>query len=184
MSFVRGADAAADQAGRFREVADHFAIWREGRLWVARTDAPAERTVALFHALSAELPGTVSLSIARVRDGRGWEGQAQPLTDVREGIARLRAPLARTGGLEVTLWGDGRQLSLSAQLAVWTWAPTRAWRTALEAQGLHEVPRDALGDRRWAARADQLAGSRDLDEVTASVVARLGLADAVPPIRE
>ena len=184
MSFLRGTSAEAVVWPRFRTVDEGFAVWREAPWWVARTDAPAERTVQCFHELSTELPGTVSVSVARVRDGVEWSGHQVALADVREGIARLRFPVARTGGLVITLWGEGCQLALSAQLAVWTWARTNRWRSALGDLGLAERARAQLGDRRWASRAIGLAGSAELDEVTHAVVARLGLSAATPSRRD
>lgn len=181
MSLVRGEAEAVEVARRFRRDADHFACWREGDWWVLRTDAPAERTAELFHELSAELPGTVALSLVRVRDGQGWEGRDLALADVREEVARLRAPVARTGGLVVTAWGDDRQLALSAQLSTWAWARTPTWRTAAGRAGLVERPRAQLGDRRWASRPAELPGSRELDAVVASIVGRLGLAPVAAP---
>ena len=176
MTFLRGAQAETVVAHRFREEVEAFALWREGACWIGRTDATAERTLALFHALSAEMPGTVSVSFTRVRDGAESVGLALALSDVREGIARLRPALARTGGVVVTLWGDDRQLSLSAQLSVWLWSNTPAWRSALLAQGLVDVSPPKLTDRRWAAAREELAGSRDLDLVLDAVTTRLGLA--------
>lgn len=175
MSLVRGEAEAVEVARRFRRDVDHFACWREGDWWVLRTDAPAERTAELFHELSAELPGTVALSLVRARDGQRWEGRDLALADVREEVARLRAPVARTGGLLVSAWGDGRQWSLSPQLAAWGWAATPAWRDAARRAGLLERPQAQLGDRRWASRPGDLPGSRELDAVVASVVDRLGL---------
>ncbi len=176
MTFLRGAQAETVVAHRFREEVVGFALWREGTWWVGRTDATAERTLALFHALSAEMPGTVSVSFTRVRDGAESVGVDIALSDVREGIARLRPALARTGGVVVTLWGDDRQLSLSAQLSVWMWANTPAWREALLVEGLVGVSPSLLTDRRWVVAREELAGSRDLDRVLDAVTTRLGLA--------
>ena len=176
MSFLRGERAAETMAHRFRPDEGAFALWRERDLWVARTDAAAEATLSAFHALTAEMPGTVNVAITRARDGAEWTGANAALTDVREGIARLRQPLARTGGLVITLWGDGRQLAISAQLSTWAWAPSRSWRPLLISAGLREGAPTELADRRWARRAEEFVGSRELDEVRASVVARLGLA--------
>ncbi len=178
MSFLRGAHAEVDVGYRFRTETDGFSLWREGGWHVARTDAPAERSVALFHALSAEMPGTVSVALHRARDGSEWRGSSVALSDVRESIARLRPAVGRTGGLELTVWSGNLQLALSAQLSVWAWARDTAWRVPLEAAGLREVPREALADRRWASSRDRLTGSDELDEVTASVVERLGLTAA------
>ncbi len=175
MTFLRGAEAETVVAHRFRVEMDTFASWREGDLWVSRTDVPAEGSVSLFHALSAEMPGTVSVSFLRVRDGEAWEGGNVALSDVRESIARLRSPLSRTGSVIVTLWGDGRQLSLSAQLSVWCWARTPVWREVLVASGLGQVSVSALGDRRWASAHNALAGSQELDRAIEAAVSRLGL---------
>ena len=178
MSFLRGAAVEPEVWRHFRESDDHFAAWRDGAWWVVRTDAPSERTVQRFHELSALMPGTVSVALTRVRDATEWRGDDVALSDVREGIARLRVPVARTGGLMVTLWGDQRQLALSPQLSLWAWARTPAWRQALAIPGMRECPREALGDRRWATDARALSGSDELDGVTAAVVHRLGLTAA------
>jgi hypothetical protein len=184
VTFLRGEGAERVLTPRFREEVDRFALWTEGSWHVARTDAGAERTVQLFHQLSAEMPGTVSLSLLRVRDGVEWRGDDVALSDAREGIARLRPLLARTGGVVATLWGDARQLALSPQLSLWAWARTARWRAAFRAAGLEECPRVELGDRRWASAPAMLAGSRELDDALVAVAARLGLAAPVRDGRE
>lgn len=180
MAFLRESQPAAEAWRRFRRDAEVFACLREGGMWVTRVGATAERTLEIFHDLTAELEGTVQLSLARLRDGAHWQGSQLALADVREGVARLRVPLAVCGGVEVSIWTHDDQLSVSAQLTLHLFSRRDRWRDLLVARGLEE--RRAIPDRRWARSRDDFAASPALDRVIDSIAGTLMLGRAASPV--
>ena len=173
MTFLRDRQRAAEVWRRFRHDGELFTSMREDGIWVVRVGATAERTLELFHELAAELTGTVQLSLVRLRDEAGWHGSQLALADVREGIARLRVPLASAGGVEVSVYTADDQLTVSAQLALHLWSRSDRWRDFLLSRGLQE--RRAIPDRRWARSREDFATSPALDGVIESIASVLSL---------
>ena len=101
--FFRGRHAEASIWRRFRASADGFTFASEDGYFSAHIVANAERVVDLFHSLTEHLPPAVDVALEDLRSGRSWKGEALPLDDVREQIARLKALLGRYGGVELSL---------------------------------------------------------------------------------
>ena len=174
MAFLRDREPAVEVWRRFRLEHDAFMSTRDGGTWVTRVGATAERTLELFHELTAELTGAVRLSMTRMRDGTSWHGEQLALADVREAVARLRVPLATTGGVEVSVVTDDDQLSVSPQLVLHAFSRSDRWGALLVARGLQL--RRSIPDRRWARSVGDFAESPALDGVLGSIAGSLSLA--------
>jgi hypothetical protein len=173
MAFLRARLPATVVWPRFRAGVDEFTCEPVGTAWAVHIAAGAERTAELFHELTDEMPGAVSLSITRARDGTVWRGDALALTDVRESVARLRAPITAVGGFEVSIYTADDQLALSAQLELYAYARSDRWRYLLQHRGF--VEREAIADRRWARSTEDFVVSAEADAAIAATVERLGL---------
>ena len=181
MGILRDREAPAEVWRRFRPVIDTFTSARDGGAWMTRVGATAERSLELFHDLTAELTDPVRFSMTRLCDGASWHGEQLALADVREAVARLRVPLAVTGGVEVSVFTSDDQLSVSPQLVLHCFGTTDRWRPLLVARELRE--QRAIPDRRWARSREDFAVSPALDVVLDSIAATLNLArhEAGPP---
>src|SRR5438874_3051962 len=100
----RGRQAEASIWQRFRSLADDFTFTSEDGYFAAHVVANAERVVDLFHSLTEHLPPAVDLALDDLRSGRSWKGEALPLDDVREQLARLKVLLGRYGGVEFSVY--------------------------------------------------------------------------------
>src|SRR5882672_9951637 len=109
----RGKQAGASIWRRFRASTDGFTFTEEDGVYTAHIVANAERVVDLFWTLSEKLTPAVDLFIEDLRSGRKWKGEALPLPDVRDTVARLKLLLARFGGAEMSVYTPEDQLSLN-----------------------------------------------------------------------
>src|SRR3954453_17589074 len=96
--FFRGKQPEASIWRRFRASTDGFTFSEADGVYTAHVVANAERVVDLFWTLSDLLTPAVDGPVDDLRSGRSWRGEALPLPDVRDAIARLRLLLARFGG--------------------------------------------------------------------------------------
>lgn len=158
---------------RFRPREDVFAFRQESGLYVAEVAAGAERSVDLLHALLEHLPPVVGLALECVRTGREFVGEGLQLAEVRETVARLKVPLVASAGVELTVFTDDEQLSLSAMLDLWVFAKTDRWLYLLQGRGLEE--RAELPRRSWTLGRDGFSGSPEIVEAVAAAAARLTL---------
>ena len=158
---------------RFRSGADDFTFVQEDDHFEAHVVANAERVVDLLHALTEQLPPAVDVSIEDVREKRGWGGSAVALPDVREAIARLKAPLAAYGGVELAVYTAEDQLTLSADLELYVYARTDRWLYILQGKGLHEVM--SFEPQGWEFDAEALGAAPELSDAVAAAAERLGL---------
>ena len=139
----------------------------------ARVVANAERVVDLLHALAEDLSPAVDVAIEDVREHRSWVGSGVALPDVREAIARLKAPLSAYGGIELAVYTGDDQLTLTPDLELYIYARTDRWLYILQGKGLHEVTAfEAAG---WEFDADALGAAPELSDAVAAAAERLGL---------
>ena len=106
--FFRGKQPEASIWRRFRASTDGFTFTEEDGVYTAHIVANAERVVDLFWTLTELLSPAVDVYVDDLRSGRKWKGEALPLPDVRDTIARLKLLLARFGGVELTRLHAGR----------------------------------------------------------------------------
>jgi len=86
--FFRGKQPEASIWRRFRASTDGFTFTETDGVYTAHIVANAERVVDLFWSLSELLSPAVDLYADDLRSGRKWKGEALPLPDVRDTIAR------------------------------------------------------------------------------------------------
>lgn len=172
----RGRQAEATVWRRFRSGADGFSFIRDGDIYVAQVSANAERAVDLLHALSEQLPPAVSVAIEDLRSEQAWIGAGVPLPDVREAIARLKQPLSTCGGVELAVFSDEDQLTLTPHLELFIYSRTDQWLYVLRGKGLEEVRR--IEPKSWRLRPEQLAPAPELVAAVAQAAERLALESA------
>ena len=173
MTFLRARLPETVVWPRFRSGVDEFSCRPDGDVWTVHIAAGAERTAELFHELTDEMPAVVSVAITRARDSISWRGETLSLGDVRESMARLRAPIAAVGGFELSVYTPDDQLTLTPQIELYVYARSDRWRYLLQRRGLLE--RDAIADRRWARSVDDFVPSVEADAAVSAAVDRLGL---------
>jgi hypothetical protein len=161
---------------RFRPREDVFAFRREGELYVAEVAASSERSVDLLHALLEQMPPVVGLALECVRTGREFVGEGLQLAEVREAVARLKVPLVASAGVELTVFTDDEQLSLSPMLDLWVFARTDRWLYLLQGRGLEE--RAELPRRSWSLGRDGFGGAPEVVEAVVAAAGRLTLHEA------
>lgn len=171
--FFRGRQAEASIWQRFRSSADGFTFASEDGYYSAHVVANAERVVDLFHALTEQLPPAVDVTLEDQRSGRSWKGEALPLDDVREQIARLKVLMARYGGVELCVYTSEDQLTLNPYLELFVYARSDRWRYLLEGKGLEE--QRMLRTKSWKQRRAQFPAASDLVNAVQAAVERLGL---------
>ena len=158
---------------RFKVSPDGFTFQKQEDHYASHVAANSERVVDLFHALTEHLPPAVDLTLEDLRSGRSWKGEALPLDDVREQIARLKVLLSRYGGVELSVFTSQDQLTLTPNLELFVYARTDRWYYLLEGKGLEE--QTAVGTKRWKIRRTQFPAAAELVNAVQSAVERLGL---------
>lgn len=158
---------------RFRPDTDLFAMRREGAVVVAEVRASPERTVELFHELSEEMPTVVDLALQCVRSGREYVGEGLQLSEVTDTIARLKVPLATSGGVELSVYSGDEQIGLSPMLDLWIYAKSDRWLYILLGRGLEE--RAVLPARVWTVEDAEFTGAPELVDAVTSTAQRLTL---------
>lgn len=158
---------------RFRVAPDGFTFKRLEDYYACHVAANSERVVDLFHALTENLPPAVDLTLEDLRSGRSWKGEALPLDDVREQLARLKVLLSRYGGVELSVFTSQDQLTLTPNLELFVYARTDRWYYLLEGKGLEE--QNAIPTKSWKIRRTQFPAAAELVNAVQSAVERLGL---------
>lgn len=174
--FFRGRQAEVSIWQRFRSSADGFTFVSQDGYYSAHVVANAERVVDLFHSLAEHLPPAVDVSLEDLRSGRSWQGEALPLDDVREQIARLKVLMARYGGVELSVYTSEDQLTLNPYLELFIYARTDRWCYLLEGKGLEE--QRAVRTKSWKQRRAQFPAAAELVNAIQAAVERLGLQHA------
>lgn len=159
---------------RFRGGPDGFTFTKtDDGVFSAHVAANAERVVDLFHSLAEQLPPAVDVTLEDHRSGRTWRGEALPLDDVREQIARLKVLLARYGGVEISVYTSEDQLTLNPYLELFIYARTDRWFYMLEGRGLEE--QGELRTKTWKQSRPQFPAAAELVNAIQTAVERLGL---------
>lgn len=169
----RGRQAEASIWQRFRVSPDAFAFSSEDGYYSALVAANAERVVNLFHSLAEHLSPAVDVAIEDLRSGRAWKGEALPLDDVREQIARLKVLLGRYGGVEFSVFNGDDQLTLTPNIELFIYSRTDRWYYLLEGKGLEE--RKVVQTKTWKQKRSQFPAAAELVNAIQAVVERLGL---------
>ena len=174
--FFRGRQPETSIWRRFRAGTDGFTFVKEDDYYAAHIVANAERIVDLFHVLTANLPPAVDISLTDARSKRSWRGDNLPLPDVRESIARMKVPLAQSGGVEFAVYSPEDQITLNPHLELFIYARTDSWLYVLQGKGLEE--QRTVRTRRWKVSRGDFPHAPDLEEALAATVQRLSLAPA------
>ena len=169
----RGRQPEASIWRRFRTSPDGFTFGQVDDHYAAHVVANAERMVDLFYALSEHMPPAVDVVMEDLRSGRTWKGEALPLPDVRDAVARLKLLLARYGGVELSVFTSEDQLSLNPFLELFVYARTDRWLYLLEGKGLEEQRR--VRTKSWKVARQQFPAAPDLVNAVALAAERLGL---------
>jgi len=174
--FFRGRQPETSIWKRFRAGSDGFTFVKEEDYYAAHIVANAERVVDLFHVLTTQLPPAVDMAITDARTQRVWKGDNVALPDVREAIARLKVPLAQSGGVEFAVYSPDDQLTLNPHLELFIYARTDSWLYVLQGKGLEE--QRLLRTRSWKASRGDFPAAPDLDDALRATVDRLALTPA------
>jgi hypothetical protein len=174
----RGRQPASVVWRRFRSGVDEFTFVERATHCEARLAPSAERVVDLFHVFAEHLGPAVDVSLHDVRSGRAWAGRDLALPDVREGIARLKVPLAAYGGVELAVYTDEDQLTLTPDLALYIFARSDRWLYLLQGKGLVETT--APPAEPPPLRPEQFGEAAELAGALDAVAERMGLAPVAP----
>lgn len=166
------ADALAG-ARPLRDGDEWFVVSRASDVTRTCVGAAAERVVELWHALSEHLDPAVDVRVDDVRTGRSWAGPLLALPDVRDALGRLRLPLAAYGGVEISVFTDVDQLTLTPELLLVIYCRTDRWAFLLDGLGISERPT-------WPAPAYRPVRARlrpesQLEEALQATAVRLAL---------
>ncbi len=173
MRFFKTRPVRETPAGRFRATADVFAMRREGDVYVAEVRSSPERAVELFHELTEHMPEIVDLALDCLRSGREYVGEGLHLSEVTDTVARLKVPLAASGGVELSVYTGDEQLCLSPMLDLWVYAKSDRWLYLLLGRGLEE--RAELPAREWTVAPNEFTGAPELVDAVTSTAERLTL---------
>ncbi len=173
--FFRGRKPDTSVWRRFRTAADGFSFIEEeaGTLFVAHVVANAERVADLFVTLLEQLPPAVDLALEDKRAGTSWKGEALPLPDVREALAKLKAPVAQHGGVEIAVFTGEDQLTLNPVMELFIYARTDRWLYTLKGKGLEE--RLMVRTRSWKLQRQNYPPAPELVRMVATTAESLGL---------
>jgi hypothetical protein len=159
--------------GRFRPSTEVFALRREAEVFVAEVRVSPERAVELFHELTEQMPDIVDLALDCLRTGRKYVGEGLQLSEVTDTVARLKVPLAASGGVELSVYTGEEQLCLSPMLDLWIYAKSDRWLYLLLGRGLEE--RAELPRRVWKVEPNEFTGAPELVDAVTSTAERLTL---------
>lgn len=169
----RGKQPEASIWRRFRANTDGFTFSESEGVYSAHVVANAERVVDLFWSLSDLLSPAVDLYIEDLRSGRRWKGEALPLPDVRDMVARLRLLIARFGGTEISVYDAEDQFSLTANLELYIYSRSDKWLYRLEGRGMEE--RAHVQPKSWKINKQSYPAAPDLVSALADAAERLRL---------
>lgn len=159
---------------RFRSGTDGFTFVRQpSGIYEAHVVANAERVVDLFYTLTEHLPPAVDFVLDDKRAGRVWRGEDIALPDARDAVARMKVPLATYGGVEISAYSSDDQLTLTAQLELYTYARSDQWLYLLEGKGLEEY--GAVADKTWRSQPWDRGAATVLSEAVEAAAERLSL---------
>jgi hypothetical protein len=152
---------------------DGFVFGRRDGIFEARIHANADRAIDLFLACFDHLPPALSLDIDDARSGDRWIGAELANDDVRDAIARAKLQLSTTAGMEITVFSEDEQISLTPNLQVIVYAKSDRWLYLLQGKGLKRA--QSLQPRSWALARDEFPPSTDSMRALGAIVLRLRL---------
>jgi hypothetical protein len=158
---------------RFHPNTDLFVFRQEGGVHVAEVSAERERTVELFHALLDEMPGEVDFALECLRTSRRYVGEGLHRVEVDEAVARLKVPLVASGGVEVAVYTNDDQLSLSPMLDLWIYSRSDRWLYLLLGHGFEESVE--LPRRTWTIARSEFTGAPEMVGAVTAAAERLTL---------
>ena len=161
---------------RFHAGTDLFAFRQEGGVHVAEVSTEREQAVDLFHALLDEMPDEVDFAIECLRTKRRFVGERLHRVEVEEAVARLKVPLVASGGVEVAVYTNDDQLSLSPMLDLWIYSTSDRWLYLLLGKGFEESVE--LPRRTWTVARDEFTGASEMVEAVTAAAERLTLKPA------
>ena len=173
MKFFKTRPVRDSLGARFRPAADVFAMRKEGDVFVAEVRTSPEHAVELFYELTAHMPDVVDLALDCLRSGREYLGEGLHLSEVTETVARLKVPLAASGGVELSVYTGDEQLCLSPMLDLWIYAKSDRWLYLLIGRGLEECAE--LPPHEWSVGAKEFTGAPELVDAVTSTAERLTL---------
>jgi hypothetical protein len=174
--FFRGRQPEAAIWQRFRPYSDAFTFEESEGVYTAHVVANAERVVDLLHTLLEHMPPALDVAMEDLRSGRRWKGEAEANPDVREAIAKIRVLLARHGGVEVAVYTDEDQLTITPHLELFIFARNDRWLYLLEGKGLEQQA--TVEPKSWKTDLRQFPAAPDLVNAAAAAAQRLGLEPA------
>ena len=172
----RGKQPEASIWRRFRPPSDGFTFDEEDGVFRAHVVANAERVVDLFWTLADILGPAVDVHIDDLRSGKSWHGEALPLPDVRDTIARLRLLFARFGGTQISIYTSEDQISLNEHIELYIYSKSDKWLYLLEGRGLEEVSQ--VQSKSWKIKRQAFPAAPDLVNALVGAAERLGLKHA------
>lgn len=174
--FIRVPDNNAGSRARIRGNMDGFVFGRRRGVFEARIHANADRAIDLFLACFDHLPPALSLDVDDARSGDRWIGAELANDEVRDAVARAKLQVSRTAGMEITVFNEEEQLTLTPNLQVVVYAQSDRWLYLLQGKGLKRL--HALPPRSWALRRDEFPPSPDAMRALSAMVLRLRLVRA------
>lgn len=160
---------------RFRSGLDGFTFEAEPEHFTAHVVANAERVLDLLHSLSELLPPAVDVALEDRHSHRSWRGEAIALPDVRDSVARLKLPLATYGGVELAVYTEEDQLTLTPFLELYAFGRTDRWLYVLLGKGL--VEQSWLRSKAWLPPGAPFPPAPELETALRLSVERLGLVE-------
>lgn len=160
---------------RFRADAEWFVVGQHQGACSVCVGATAERTVDLMQSLAVHLDPAVDMAVADARSGRRWQGTLLALPDVRDALGRLRLLLSSYGGVELSVYTPGDQLTLTAAMVLVIYARTDRWAYLLDGAGLEERP--AMPRPSWRPSVTPRFAVPNLEAALEAAANRLGLTE-------
>ncbi|MBC8086565.1 MAG: hypothetical protein H7Z40_04825 [Phycisphaerae bacterium] len=158
---------------RFRSAADWFTSTEQGGIHTFHIGATSERAVDLMHVLSAHFPERAKVAVTSWRDRKSWCSDDCARGDIRDILARLKLLLAGYGGVEISVFNDADQLTLTPELQLIVYSRSDVWRERLLKMGLER--RKAPPIAVWCPSRTDLRAAPELTDSLALSVRRLEL---------
>jgi hypothetical protein len=171
--FIRGPHPVSVIWHHFRAGNDGFVFGSCAGGFEALLVPNADRTIELYLALLEHLDPAVDLYLDDWRTGERWKGEDLAMADVRDAVARAKQALASHGGTELSVVSGREQVTLSANLEVFTFADTDRWLYLLQGKGLRRLPR--LRKRSWWLHRGEFAPAASATAAVQQTVERLRL---------
>ncbi|MCC6319311.1 MAG: hypothetical protein IT361_16680 [Gemmatimonadaceae bacterium] len=171
--FIRGPHPESVIWPHFRSGWEGFVFGARDGVFEAQLVPNADRTIELLLALVEHLTPAVDVRLDDWRTDRAWRGTSLENSDVRDAIARSKQAWATYAGAEVTMIGGGEQVTLTANLELFVFAPSDRWLYLLQGKGLRRLQR--LRKRSWSLTRGEFRPSVGAESAVRLTVERLRL---------